>query len=139
MFASLFWFSHSLFWRVFWFLKILDLKKRVLKNLVKLKMVKNQNKLKNRTIYTAFYQSMKQTQISDKKKLFTETSYFSTFFGARPLRQNLLICYIHSTVAIFCIVWSKYLTSIQNDQNYCLKVKTLGKYAQVDVENTGWS
>ena len=81
----------------------------------------------------------KQTQFSDKKKLFTETSYFSTFFGARPLRQNLLICYIHSTVAIFCIVWSKYLTSIQNDQNYCLKVKTLGKYAQVDVENTAGS
>ena len=34
---------------------------------------------------------------------------------------------------------NKYLNSIQNDQNYCLKVKTLGKYAQVDVENTGWS
>jgi len=42
----------------FWFLKILDLKKRVLKNPVKLNMVKNQNKLANRAIYTAFYQSM---------------------------------------------------------------------------------
>ena len=37
------------------------------------------------------------------------------------------------------MVWSKYLTSIQNDQNYCLKVKTLGKYGQVDVENAGWN
>ena len=36
----------------------MNLKKRVLKNLVKLKMVKNQNKLANRTIYTDFYQSM---------------------------------------------------------------------------------
>ena len=39
-------------------MKILDLKEKSFKNLVKLKMVKNQNKLANRTICTAFHQSM---------------------------------------------------------------------------------